>query len=82
MVLPARRAVAPCRHIDRLPRGGDRDIGAGYAMAAVGATVLYYLLAAVVVAVVVIVAVAVFATSWATLPLGVLSGLLYERSRA
>lgn len=35
-----RTAVAPCQHLDRLPRGTDRDIGGGYAtaMAAAGAT--------------------------------------------
>lgn len=45
MALPAPSAVAPCQHLDRLPRGGDRDIGAGYAMgiAAAGAAVLYYI---------------------------------------
>jgi hypothetical protein len=44
MVLPALSTVAPCQHLSRLPRGDDRDIGAGYAMAiaAVGAAVLYF----------------------------------------
>lgn len=40
---------SPFKRLDRLPRGGDRDIGAGYVMAltAVGVTVLYYLIVAV-----------------------------------
>jgi hypothetical protein len=44
MALPIPSAVAPCQHLDRLPRGDDRDIGAGYAMAiaAAGAAVLYF----------------------------------------
>lgn len=49
MDFPPRRAMAPCRNLDRLPRGGDRDIGAGYAMAmaAAGSAFVYWLLAAV-----------------------------------
>jgi hypothetical protein len=45
MVLVPRLAVSLFKHLDRLPRGGDRDIGAGYVMAitAVGVTTLYYL---------------------------------------
>ena len=44
MALPALSTVAPCQHLDRLPRGDDRNIGAGYAMAmaAAGAAVLYF----------------------------------------
>lgn len=44
MVLPALSTVAPCQHLDRLPRGDDRTIGAGYAMAiaAAGAAVCYF----------------------------------------
>ena len=67
-------ALTPFRYIDRLPRDTDRDIGGGYPMAAAGATAPYYRCVAVGVAVVV--------TSWATLPLGVLAGTLYERSRS
>ncbi len=33
MVTLSRSVLVPCRHIDRLPRGGDRAVGAGYAMA-------------------------------------------------
>lgn len=49
MDLAARDVVAPCRNLDRLPRGDDRSIGAGYAMAmaAAGAAVLYFLVQAV-----------------------------------
>lgn len=44
MLLPGLSTVAPCQHLDRLPRGDDRDIGAGYAMAmaAAGGAVLYF----------------------------------------
>jgi len=54
MALPARYAVAPCQHVDRLPRGSDRAVGGGYAMAmaAAGATALYYLVAAVAIVVI------------------------------
>lgn len=50
MALPAPSAVAPCQHLDRLPRGDDRNIGVGYAiaMAGVGAGVLYFVVQAVV----------------------------------
>lgn len=39
--------IAPCKRLDQLPRGGERAIGAGYAMAIAAAvvTVLYYLFA-------------------------------------
>jgi len=49
MVPLSRIALSPFKHLNRLPRGGDRDIGAGYVMAitAVGVTVLYYLIVAV-----------------------------------
>ena len=49
MVPISRLAVSPFKHLNRLPRGGDRDIGAGYVMAitAVGVTVLYYFIVAV-----------------------------------
>ncbi|QKY15960.1 hypothetical protein [Halorubrum sp. CBA1229] len=45
MVPVPRLAVSPFKHLDRLPRGGDRDVGAGYVMAitAVGVTTFYYL---------------------------------------
>ena len=45
MVTVSRLAVSPFKHLNRLPGGGDRDIGAGYVMAitAVGVTTLYYL---------------------------------------
>jgi len=44
MALPALSTVAPCQHLNRLPRGDVHDIGAGYAMAmaAAGAAVLYF----------------------------------------
>jgi hypothetical protein len=44
MALPAPATVAPCQNLDRLPRGDDRTIGAGYAMgmAAAGAAALYF----------------------------------------
>ncbi len=44
MVPISRLAVSPFKHLNRLPRGGDCDIGAGYVMAitAVGVTTLYY----------------------------------------
>ena len=44
MALPALSTVAPCQHLDRLPCGDDRTIGAGYAMAiaAAGAAVCYF----------------------------------------
>ena len=56
MALPVRRAVAPCQHIDRLPRGSDRAVGGGYAMAmaAAGTTACYYLLSAVAVVAIVV----------------------------
>ena len=46
MVPLSRIALSPFKHLNRLPRGGDRDIGAGYVMAitAVGITVCYYLI--------------------------------------
>ena len=49
MALPAPSAVAPCQHLDRLPRGDERNIGAGYAMAmaAAGAAVLYFVVQAI-----------------------------------
>ena len=49
MVPVSRLAVSPFKHLDRLPRGGDRDVGAGYVMAitAIGVTTLYYLVVAV-----------------------------------
>ena len=34
MVTLSRRTLVPCRHIDRLPRGADPAVGAGYSMAA------------------------------------------------
>ena len=48
MALPAPSAVAPCQNLDRLPRGEDRNIGAGYAMAMAGAGAagLYFLVQA------------------------------------
>jgi len=48
MALPTPSAVAPCQHLDQLPRGDDRNIGAGYAMAmaAAGAAVLYFVVQA------------------------------------
>lgn len=44
MALPAPSVVAPCQNLHQLPRGDDRNIGAGYAMAmaAMGAAVLYF----------------------------------------
>lgn len=44
MALPALSTVAPCQHLDRLPRGDDHTIDAGYAMAiaAAGAAILYF----------------------------------------
>lgn len=49
MVPLVRRAAAPFRSLRRLPRGSDRSIGAGYAMAlaATAATMLYFLVQAV-----------------------------------
>lgn len=43
MALPTRSALAPCQHLDRLPWGDQREVGAGYAMAmAATAAVLLY----------------------------------------
>lgn len=49
MVPLVRRATVPFRYLRRLPRGSDRSIGAGYAMAlaATAATMLYFLVQAV-----------------------------------
>lgn len=45
MVSIPRLTVSPFNCLTQLPRGGDRDVGAGYVMAmtAVGVTTLYYL---------------------------------------
>jgi len=44
MFIPTLNTVAPCQHLNRLPRGDNRTIGAGYAMAmaAAGAAILYF----------------------------------------
>jgi hypothetical protein len=48
MVPLVRRATVPFRYLRRLPRGSDRSVGAGYAMAlaATAATVLYFVVQA------------------------------------
>ena len=54
MVALPRTALTPFRYIARLPRGSDRAVGGGYAMAmaAAGATACYYLVVGVAIAVI------------------------------
>jgi len=77
MALLPQRAVGPFQQLRRLPRGGDRDIGAGYAMAmaAAVATGLYFLLQTVLILLLVgSVGVGSAATFLLALPIGMLSG--------
>lgn len=79
MVALPRTALAPCQYIDRLPRGTDRAIGGGYAMAmaAAGTTALYYLLSAVAVVAIVVTGDLASATAFLVMaPIGLAMGAL------